>query len=70
MIAALVGVARWGILDPATDATGVGLLAVVAVTYGLLSKMRFHLGPWRAAWMCLGAGLMCQVAGELLQALH
>jgi diguanylate cyclase (GGDEF)-like protein len=70
MIVALIGVIRWGILDPATDATGVGLLAVVAVTFGLLSKMRFHLGPWRGAWACLGAGLICEVVGDLLQALH
>ncbi len=67
---ALAGSGGWAILDPVTDAAVVGILVVGSVAYGLWSNHRSQRGPRRSAWMCLGSGLVCVVAGDLLQALH
>ena len=56
--------------DPALSAELVAVVALVAVTYGLLSKGRLHRGPWRVAWAGLGSGLMWVLAGDVLQALR
>jgi len=66
----LAGSIGAAVFNPSTDAVVIGLFAVVAVGYGLRSKRSFHLPPWRAAWWCLGSGLLCLVVGDLLQTLH
>ena len=58
------------VLNPAIDATVVGVLAAAAVAYGLWSNRRSQRGPWRSAWTFLGSGLVCIVTGDLFQALH
>jgi len=70
MAVALAGSVRWTVLNPVIDATVVGVLAAAAVAYGFWSNRTSQRGPWRSAWMCLGAGLVCVVSGDLFQALH
>ncbi len=60
-----------GVLFNATfDAVVVAVLVAAAVAYGLRSNRDLHRGPWRSAWLCLGAGLVCVALGELLEAAH
>ena len=58
------------LFNPTLDAVVVGLLVAGAVAYGLRSNQDLHRGPWRSAWHCLGAGLVCVALGDLLQAAH
>jgi diguanylate cyclase (GGDEF)-like protein len=56
------------VFTPVVDAAVVSLLVGGAVAYGLRSNRNLHRGPWRVAWLGLGAGLVCVAIGGLLQA--
>jgi diguanylate cyclase (GGDEF)-like protein len=66
----LGGVLLARVFNPVVDAVVVGVLASIAVAYGLWSNRTNHLRPWLSAWLCLGLGLICVVAVDVLQALH
>ncbi len=56
--------------DPVIGAAVAAVVVGVAVAYGLWSNTSLNPGPRRSAWLYLGFGLMCVVAGDLIHALH
>jgi diguanylate cyclase (GGDEF)-like protein len=70
MTAAVIGGVGAAVFNPVADAALVVLLVGAAVVYGLQSNRNLHRVPWRAAWTCLGLGLLCVAIADLLQAVR
>jgi diguanylate cyclase (GGDEF)-like protein len=66
----LAGGVSGGLLSPVVDASVVSLLVGLVVAYGLWANHSLHREPWRSAWLALGLGLVCIVAGDLVWAVH